>query len=326
MLTDRGGDDARPPTTPSTTAPDDTEFPPTPEELLELMPAGPLDGKESWRLPVLVTPQSGVADGQLVTALGRGFLPGEQVGVVMCTSEASVEGVAACDLGTPESAYAHVTYADASPDGAVIADVVLRRFITTPLTGPVDCTSAAERCLVAIGAVSDYDRSGGSFVGFAGAPPFPEPTLVVEPPGPYAPGQLVAVRAAGLVPPRDAQVLQCRDLRCTMLAGGIVAPDGTFVADVAAHPVFVDQDGGEVVCEDACVLAVTGIGVDESTAAPTPPPVPITFVPIEDPVLAAPPRTAPPATESVPTSVQPETTVVDSTLPGTAPTTSTTTG
>ena len=84
----------------TTTGPDVTTVEvPTVAELLAQMPAGPLDGKASWKLPVLAQPQSEVVDGQVVTVLGRGFVPSEQVGIVMCTSEAGVQGVAACDLG-----------------------------------------------------------------------------------------------------------------------------------------------------------------------------------------------------------------------------------
>lgn len=158
-----------------------------------------------------------------------------------------------------------------------MADFVVRQLVTTPFTGAVDCVAAAERCLVAIGAVSDYDRSGGSFVGFAGAPPFPEPALVVEPPGPYEPGQTVSVRAAGLLWPRLAQLLQCRDERCVVLHRGQVAADGTFGADVAVQPLFPVGGGEDVACEGACVIRVDGIGVNGASSAPMPPPVPIEF-------------------------------------------------
>ena len=60
--------------------------------------------------PCWPSPSPTSIDGQVVTVLGRGFVPGEQVGVVMCTSDAGVQGVAACDLGV-EGGFEHVTYA-----------------------------------------------------------------------------------------------------------------------------------------------------------------------------------------------------------------------
>lgn len=256
---------------------------PTVDELLAIVPASPIDGKESWRLPVVATPRVAVSDGQVVTVLGKGFLPGESIGAVMCASESGIEGVAACDLGT-NGTFDHVTYTDASPEGFVAVDVALRQMIVTPSTGPIDCASAPERCLVALGAVSDYDRSGGTFVDFAGAPPFATPTISLDPTGPYVPGQVVTVHGATLLAPREVQVEQCRDARCAVLARGRVAPDGTFDAEVAVAPTFVAVDGSEVTCDDGCVVRVSGIGLPEATSAPAPEPLPITFVAIAEPV------------------------------------------
>jgi hypothetical protein len=315
LLATRGsGTDERAtdPTEPSTAPP--STGAPTVEQLLAILPASPIDGKQSWRLPVAVTPQSGVSDGQVVTVVGRGFGADESVGGVLCASEAAVEGVAACDLGT-DGTYDHVTYATSSSDGLVQVDIVLRRSIATPFTGPVDCASAAERCLVALGAVSDYDRSGGSFVAFAGAPPFPEPSLALDPPGPYVPGQPVTVHATGLLAPREVQVEQCRDEQCVVVARGRVAPDGTFDAAVAAQPSFIAAGGTVVVCEDACVLRVSGIGVPGTTSAPNAAAVSLAFTPPD-------PDGAPPSSLAVTASTVPPTgsvagTVVASAPPGT---------
>ena len=261
----------------TTTGPDVTAVEvPTVAQLLAQMPAGPLDGKASWKLPVLAQPQSDVIDGQVVTVLGRGFVPGEQVGVVMCTSDAGVQGVAACDLGV-EGGFEHVTYAQADGNGTVVADTAVRQIVTTPFNGPVDCLSGAERCIIAIGAVSDYDRSGGTTIGFAGQPPFPVPVLAVDPPAPFTPDQVVAVRASSMMPGREAQILECLDDRCAPLFRGVVADDGTFGADVAVYQVFQDADGLDVVCEGGCVLRVGGIGLEGASAAPEPADVPLVF-------------------------------------------------
>ncbi|MGI9031011.1 MAG: hypothetical protein ACR2HP_13675 [Ilumatobacteraceae bacterium] len=271
------GDDerVRPPdtSTPSTTAdPDD------PAAVLELMPAGPLDGKDSWRLPVLVVPQSDVDAGQTVTVLGRGFLPGERVGVVMCGSEAATEGVAACSLGNTNSAYAYVTYANADEQGDVQSPLRLRQNIDTPATGAIDCASEPERCLVAIGAVNDYDRSGGSFVNFQGAPAFAETGMLVDPLGPYTPGQVVNVGAAGLIPTRDVELVQCLGDACLLLQRGQVDADGTFIASGAVEPVLTSPDGGPLPCGTSCVLRVQGTGLRSASAAPMPADIPIEFI------------------------------------------------
>ncbi len=271
---------------------------PTAAQILDRMPATPLDGKQSWKLPVLAVPQSDIRSRQVVTVLGRGFKPGERVGIVMCAAESAIEGAAACDLG---EGYANVTYVNAGRDGSVSSEFEVRRRISTPATGRVDCRSAAERCLVAIGAISNYDRSGGSFLRFAGAPPFPTPFVTVDPVGPYVPGQAISVQATGLIAPREMQVLQCRDERCAVLLRGNVAPDGTFGGTVEVEPTFVDRAGKHVACEGACVLRVDGIGLEGASSAPGAPTQRITFAladPSEGTVAPTVPETLvpPPAT------------------------------
>ena len=159
--------------------------------------------RNAWRLPVVVQPQSGVHDGEAVTVYGRGFEPGEQLGIVQCTSEAdtNASGVNACQLAAygQSTGFGAVTYASASNEGTVVAKFVVRRYVVTPEGGRVDCLSAAERCLIGVGAVANYDRSGGTYVAFADAPPFAEPAVSVTPGGPYAAGQQVTVDATGLV-------------------------------------------------------------------------------------------------------------------------------
>ena len=80
---------------PGTTVPPSSTVGPTVEQLLAMMPASPIDGKQSQRLPVAAVPWTDLVDGQFVTALGKGFLPGERVGAVLCVAEAALEGVAA---------------------------------------------------------------------------------------------------------------------------------------------------------------------------------------------------------------------------------------
>ncbi|HEY4377548.1 MAG TPA: neocarzinostatin apoprotein domain-containing protein [Acidimicrobiales bacterium] len=167
--------------------------------VLEAMPSGPIDGRDSWRLPVLAQPQAGLRDGQTVTMYGRGLPAKEAVGVVECAAEADTDGVDACQLEKDQNPFGAVQYAETTAAGTIIQPFVVHRYVDTPSTGKVDCQSAAERCLVAIGSINNYDDSGGSYINFAGAPPFPVPTMAITPAGPYAAGQQVTVQGRSLL-------------------------------------------------------------------------------------------------------------------------------
>ncbi len=243
--------------------------------ILNALPRGPIDGKASWRLPVVVKPQTGLRDGQTVTVYGRGFDPDQSLGIVQCTSEAdtSALGVGACQLaadGQPEG-FGAVTYATASAEGTVVAEFVVRRYVTTPEGGQVDCQSAPERCLIGVGAVSNYDQSGGAYIDFAGAPPFAQPELTADPGGPYVPGQEVTARATGLVPLRGYRLQQCKGEVCEDLGDATADADGTVTAAVVLQPdVDGPETGDEVDCDGGCVLRLNGIGVKGGSSAPLP--------------------------------------------------------
>jgi hypothetical protein len=258
-------------------------------EVIEAMPLGPTDGKESWRLPVAVSPQAGLRDGDTVRLYGRGFQPHDSLGVVHCVSEADTEnaGVAACDLaGTTGGAYGGVHYVTADAKGDVVVDVVVRRYIETPGYGRVDCASAPERCLLGVGAINDYDRSGGAYIDFAGSPEFAEPTLDIDAdPLSIAPGQQVEVEVTGWVPRRQIRIQQCvvgprgfdGSERCQPLIDARADAAGNFTATLSLDALVAD-DQGTVDCEDRCVLDATGIGIPEATTAPLPPPIRLSFL------------------------------------------------
>lgn len=316
------------PTT-TTEAPSSTSTP-TAEDLFAVVPASPIDGKQSQRLPVMISQRADLADGQVVTVLAKGFSSAERVGVVMCVAEAAIHGVEACDLGT-NGDFDHVTYGDATGEGFVQVDIAVRQLITTPLTGPVDCASSAERCLVAVGAISDYDRSGGAPVGFLGQPPFPEPTQAVSVAGPYAPDQQVDLVAGGLLWPREVQYQLCLNERCAVLARGRVNADGTFNAHVALPWAFTPVDGTVVTCETGCELRLGYLALPETSDAPAPAPLPVTFHPVDSasppmpataPPTTAPPITAPPITPTTPVTTIALTSATPTPVPATtAPTT-----
>lgn len=283
--------------------PDEPGGPRTPEAaeggsaraILGALPSSPIDGKESWRLPVIAQPQTDLDDGDTVTVYGRGWAPHEYLGIVQCSSEADTSGAGAegCELSSPDGqTFDGVTYANADADGNVVAEVVVRRSITTPLGGPIDCTSAAERCLIGIGAVSDYDKSGGAYIGFAGAPPFAEPTAALDPAGPIDPGQQVVARYGGLVPLRSLRISQCIEDRCQKLVDAKAGVDGTVEQSLALQPAIVDDatGGAPIPCDDRCVLRADGIGVKGGSAAPLPADLSLSFTGAEpsSPVTMAP--------------------------------------
>ena len=278
------------------------------------LPDGPLDGRESWRLPVVADRADGLHEGDEITLYGKGFEPGESVGAVHCSSEADSAngGVGACDLGDASYAFANTIGGTAGYDGSVAITVPVRRYITTPDLGPVDCASLPERCLLAIGAASDYDRSGGTYVNFADAPPFPEPSVAIDPPGPYTAGQEVTIEAAGLVAARQYQVQQCvGDEHCASLAMGRVSAEGTYGATVAIGSA-VEVDGVVEDCGDACTLRVRGVGLPDQTTAPVTDAIPLGPIAGDGAVGSTPPTTTPPDPS---TATEPPSTIVEGTVP-----------
>ena len=287
--------------------------------IIGALPRSAIDGKASWKLPVVAKPQTGLQDGDTIAIYGRGFGANESLGIVQCSSEADTgaAGIGACQLrGDNGATYGGVTYASASNEGTVVARVVVHRFITTPDGGKVDCQSAAERCLIGMGAISNYDQSGGTYINFGGAPAFPEPELKIDPAGPHAPGQSVTAQIRGWVPLRAIRVQQCRGGTCQKLVDAKADALGAANLAVVVQPSIVDEvTGTEIPCDGKCVLQANGIGVKGGSSAPLPAPVSLTFT-SETPsgplttlaptttttVAVSPPDTAPRATvPAVPT-------------------------
>lgn len=250
------------------------------------MPAGAMDGKASWRLPVLAKPQHDLAEGDFITLYGRGYEPNEQLGIVMCTSEADIEnaGVNACQLeGNDGSSFGGVTYAYADADGNVVAKVAVRRYVTTPDGGEIDCASGPERCLVGMGAVSNYDRSGGAYIDFAAAPDFPQPTMTIAPEGPVVPGAPLTVSLGNLPPNRSIRLSQCVDDLCVTLVDTKAGATGAVDQVVSLQPAFQDPVSGRTVaCENRCVLQARAIGPTTvlgamASHAPVPEDIAVTF-------------------------------------------------
>jgi len=186
---------------PDTTAPPSTVAQPN-----RLAVGGPTDGLATRRLPITVTPFTGLTDGQLVTIHGSEFPPGVQVAAVMCTLDAGQLGVSACDIGTsnigasgstvaadgtftftyPVHETFHNVHGDVNCAGADIDPTAYSA--DTARYGPLIqvATPGSWSCIVAVGDVSDYDQSGGAIVSFGGETfkPFevdPHPTTTTTP-------------------------------------------------------------------------------------------------------------------------------------------------
>jgi hypothetical protein len=191
----------------------------------------PDDGKGSVGLPVTAEPSTGLRDGQAVTVTGSGFPPNESVGVVMCTREAGREhggrGAEACDIGR----YASAT---SGADGVVVATFHVQRILL--LDGQeVDCASEPGRCIIGVGLISDYDRSGGFAVDFdPSAPLAPAPTVGLARTGGIVDGETVAANVTGLHPGSTLIVQQCETAtqRCAPVGEHHVDGDGVFDGSV----------------------------------------------------------------------------------------------
>ncbi len=202
--------------------------------VLEL--AGPRDGNQSIGLPLAVEPAIELTDGQRVSVTGGGFIPGESVGIVQCaaaTEDQPGNAIDSCDIDP-------FTNATADSDGVATGQYTVHRMLTTPRTGTVDCLVESGRCVVAMGALSDYDRSGVHEILFAtgegGPPPTSDlPTASVTPIVGLNDGDVVHVDGQGFAPgaPISAQICSIDPSVCWSLTGPDPSGDDpyTFTVD-----------------------------------------------------------------------------------------------
>lgn len=215
--------------------------------------AGPRDGLESKRHPIEVTPAEGLADGQVVTVRGSQFPPNEALGVVMCSSlgPSPIGGAANCEL----SPYTSV---QSDANGSFEVQYAVRRHISLG-NGTIDCAApppegTAANCVVAVGAITDYDESGITPVTFdPGLPAVPPPSVEVGPAPPYTEGQEVTVTVRDAVPGSRWLVDLCAE--GPLDAGG----HGMYVCasyDAPLAEIVVGADG------TATTVLVVGRGVE----------------------------------------------------------------
>lgn len=157
-----------------------------------IFPPEPNPGSfHSKRLPVQVTPNKGLHDGDTVTVTASGFAPGASVAIIECNSSAVADGIDACDVNTSTLLKGTDVIADAQ--GNVTATYAITQHISTPKDGPLDCATsnvdpdaynagiAADpsrasitapgyfTCMIVVADTSDYQQSGGTPFAFEGA-------------------------------------------------------------------------------------------------------------------------------------------------------------
>ena len=259
-----------------------------------LTPLGPRDGKDSIQLPVTAEPSTGLRDGDQVTVRGEGFVPGESVGIVQCAREAGGDtpeargGVDGCYIGD----YVNV---NADEQGVAQGTYVIKRVLTTPLTGSVDCAAEVGRCIVAMGAISDYDRSGGTAIELAtDVEPVELPTVQVQPAEGLADGQTVRVTATGLTPDdvMFVEVCSADPSACWSTGAPLTDPGGYGSLGLQVDgsgrldgevPVWRFLPGGEPGTYVDCAVSRCSLRLSGKTAPPT---VPLHFSGDEPPPAA----------------------------------------
>jgi hypothetical protein len=269
-----------------------------------LTPLGPRDGKDSIRLPLTVEPVAGLVDGQEISVSAAGFQPGESVGIVQCAKEAAGQspevraGVEACYIS-------QYTSATADDDGVAAGTYKVRRLLTTPLSGTVDCAADADRCLIAMGALADYDRSGVQPIEFdLNVAPIALPTISATPTEGLVDGDVVHIVAEGLTP---GEVVSASVCSTDPVACAQTAPEGASVrssdegvemwADGGSGlevdwsgraegdvPVWQFLPGNEAGTYVDCAVSRCSLRLSGSTAPPT---VPLHFLPGTPPVAPA---------------------------------------
>jgi hypothetical protein len=177
--------------------------------------SGPGKGTESARLPVEVTPRTGLVDHSVVTVSSGAFMPHEVVGVAVCLAEADTEsaGVDACD----EVSGARFA---TSPEGELVATFTVPRVVT--IAGrPHDCAAPGAPCILVAASARDYDRSGGQRISYrSDLPPAPMVARTTRPNSDLLPvlppsfeslvdGAVVEVIASGFQPDEPVLLARC---------------------------------------------------------------------------------------------------------------------
>lgn len=142
---------------------------------------------------LVVSQTRGLTDGQLLLVTGRRFKPRERLLLRICAH--------ACD-------FAFRLETTVGEDGRFREHLEVRRRLLTA-DGWLDCATEKAGCRLSARYLGSFEPSiavhfdrGGRLL--------PEPTLVIDPPGPYRNAQGVAVRGTGFPRQRTIRITQCR--------------------------------------------------------------------------------------------------------------------
>lgn len=203
------------------------------DDVTRIDPLAPDDGLDSLRLPVSVDPAEGLVDGQIVTVSGEGFPADRQLGVVMCSGVVDLGGgVAQCQI---------------SPSTPVVSDADGRFSVEHPVRRivyigghEIDCAEPPPpglpaTCVVAVGAIDDYDQSGIAPVVFdPGVAPPPQPSVEVSGTDHLLDGEVVTITIV------DGTVEDLRELLVCTTDSGMVAQGYPEPGEVCTMPWDLD--------------------------------------------------------------------------------------
>lgn len=170
---------------------------------------------------ITASPRTDLAEGEAVTVRAEGLRPNGTFAIEVCGP-----GELACDQIDPPAR----TTSDA--DGALVATVTVRSAVYSH-EGRTDCTTSP--CAIRIRNESFQDQASVP-ISFAPDVDAPVPELVIDPAGPYAPGQEVTVRGTGFPAGAVVRLGQCP-------AGLDTAAEERCVYPAALYAIVVEADG-----------------------------------------------------------------------------------
>jgi hypothetical protein len=147
---------------------------------------------------VAVTPNTGLADLQLVTMTGTGFSANASIATLQCRPGATQPSD--CDLGT-------LTYVSADASGSFTMKRAVHRLMGIGGTN-VDCVKP-DSCVLAAANLGNYAESNGVVLGFDPNKPFVVPKVTASPSKGLADHQLVTVKGSGFAPLSTVSLTQC---------------------------------------------------------------------------------------------------------------------
>lgn len=200
-----------------------------PIEVQDVDAAGRYDGLDSVRLPLEVTPDDGLTDGQAIRARGTGFSPGATVAIIQCAGLGGDGSADNCDLSNYQ-------LGNANEDGYVDMELIVHRYIANG-GGEMDCAAPDTNCAVAIGNIADYDESGVANVWFDGnVEGVRSPFISVDPVDGVNDGDTLTVTGGNFTPGDIVTLTQC-------VIGGSYSFGSCFSEDLQAGTVEVAADG-----------------------------------------------------------------------------------